>query len=568
MLCTIHVLDDHVANQIAAGEVVERPSSVVKELVENALDAGATRVQLIIEDGGKSLIRIVDNGCGMNPQDALLSLKRHATSKVKCATDLQTIATLGFRGEALPSIRSVARFQLRTRTHDAVEGIQISADGDQEPVREPIGCSAGTDISVRDLFFNVPARRKFLRRDSTEIQRISELINQMALGWPGVHFSLQHNGRKVSDYPSDSGLKDRIRAVLGKKVCQQLIPVKMQLGEHKVAGYAGTPSFNRPNNRGLFTFINGRFIRDRVLQHAVTQAYGPLLERGRYPVCVLYLNLPYDALDVNVHPAKSEVRFVNSGSIHSLMERAIKLSLADAPNVLSIDSDEAVAGKLNLDQLPSFPVGGNTEPEPTAHGFAPHNKPPADAEQFEFLSQLAHRYWVCKKGDSLCLINQHALGQQIHLNELRKQWAQGAIVSQRLLFPARVTLPGTLAAVADSHNEECRKLGFELEHFGGDDWVLSTLPQVLAESGRDGSEALMTLLKQGARELNSNNPGTLLASMACHAAWQQGDDVSVHDAEMALARLETCHSTSNCTHSQTVMTIISAEEIEAWMERT
>jgi DNA mismatch repair protein MutL len=567
MLRTIHVLDDHVANQIAAGEVVERPSSVVKELIENSLDAGATKIQILIEDGGKTLIRIVDNGCGMNSIDALMSLKRHATSKVFDACDLQTIATLGFRGEALPSIRSVARFQLRTRTHDTVEGTQITADGGEEPVLEPVGCPPGTDVSVRELFFNVPARRKFLKRESTEMQRISELVNQLALGWPGVHFRLQHNGRKVSDYPKNSGLNDRIRAVLGKKVHQQLIAVKMQLGDCEVAGYTSTASFNRRNNRGIYTFINGRFVRDRVLQHAVTQAYGLLLERGHYPVCVLYINLPLEALDINVHPAKAEVRFVESSAVHSLVERALKLSLADSPNVLSMDKGNAHFGELFLPSSPNPNTRGEGPPAHTEENLLPTDNALQDGG-IEYIGQLANRFWVCKNQSALLLIDQHAFSQQIQFMKLNAQWGKGAIVSQRLLFPARTSLSQIQAATLESCREKLHMLGFEIEHFGGQDWVVSTLPASLAESGREAIAPLVDLLNQWASCDSQINVQQALATIACHGAWRAGEFIPAEEATTALRNLGACHSSSNCTHSRAVMTQISSAEIESWLEVT
>jgi DNA mismatch repair protein MutL len=327
----VHVLSDHVANQIAAGEVVERPESVVKELVENSLDAGATRVRIEVEDGGQRSIRVIDDGAGMSPDDAMTALLRHATSKVATVDDLKAIATLGFRGEALPSIRSVSRFSLRTRPHGAAEGVRITAHGADEPAVEPCGGPAGTEIVVDDLFFNVPARRKFLKQASTELQRLRGFVERIALGWPEVHFTLVHQGKVTLDFPADGDLQARILAVLGRDVCRRLHRVELAMGDHRVQGYASEPGFTRPNPNGIYSFINGRFIRDKVVQHAITAAYAPGLERGDYPLAVLFLFVPPEAVDINVHPSKSEVRFVESGAIHGLVSRALRLMLHDAP---------------------------------------------------------------------------------------------------------------------------------------------------------------------------------------------------------------------------------------------
>ncbi len=516
-------LPDHVANQIAAGEVVERPASVVKELVENALDAGAHRVAIDVEDGGKKRIRITDDGCGMTAEDAALALERHATSKVKTADDLKTIGTLGFRGEALPSIRSVSRFRLRTRPHDEIEGVLLTGDAASRPVIEPCGGPPGTEITVDDLFHNVPARRKFLRRTGTEMSRISALVDQLALGWPGVHFSLHHNGRKVANYPADSDLRDRILAVLGREVCRSLFPVDLVIGSHRVTGYVSEPGVSRPNPKRVFTFVNGRHVRDRVLQHAITRAYADHLDRGRHPITVLYVELPPEAVDVNVHPGKAEVRFVESGAVHGLVERAIRLMLVDMP--WTSDKGPSTRSSLNEPEgeLPLFdgapaptpegeagpptpdaPPRPEFEPSPTPTGAVlggPGGVVPGTAGRFGGWVALgrADSFLVCASVNALHFVHVGKARARVVRARLDAERAAGGVVTQPLLFPVQLDLTAAQAAVLEQHTEIIAASGIGLEPFGGTDWVLTELPAAAPGiRGQGLVEALVATLNRGA----------------------------------------------------------------------
>ena len=603
----IHVLSDHVANQIAAGEVVERPAAVVKELVENALDAGATRVRVEIEDGGKRLIRIIDNGCGMSAPDALTALLRHATSKVESADDLRSIGTLGFRGEALPSIQSVSRFSVRTRPHEALEGVRIVAEGALDPVSEPAGGPPGTEVVVRDLFFNVPARRKFLRRTGTEMSRISTLVDQVALGWPGVHFSLIHNGRRTAEYPADSDLRARVLAVLGRDVCLRLHPVRLEMGQHLVHGYVSEPTLHRPNARGMFTYVNGRFVRDRVLQHAITRAYGSMLESGRYPIAVLFLALPPEAVDVNVHPAKAEVRFVESGAVHSLIERALRLTLADAPwgqpgagegpvGDLARTTSPTPPGAMPLfgpglgaDDIPDFSAG---EGRPIAAGWAPDRSgeaaapptptstdgpapdgPEADGffARLHYLGQANRCFLVCQSPGSLHVIDQHAAHERVVYERLHSAWrSRSGVQTQRLLFPVPLQLEPALARAAEQHGAALRRMGFDCEHFGGRDWVVAEIPAQLVE--RDPVTTLVDVLAQladlGAADAVETRIEALLATMACHAAVRAGDDMKPEEVRALLQQMDGVPLRANCPHGRPVLASFSFGEVARWFHRT
>ena len=347
----IQVLDDTLANQIAAGEVVERPASVAKELLENALDAGATTVTIELVGGGVERLRITDNGRGMSPDDAVLALERHATSKVRTADDLLRIMTLGFRGEALPSIASVSRFRVRTREAHALGATLVTVEGGQR--RAPTECAGppGTEVLVEDLFYNVPARRKFLKRADTEAAHVQDIVTQLALAWPHVAFRLVKDGRTTLDLPRHDSLADRVRALFGRETGDRLRNVSVA-GAFGLEGLIGLPSVAFGSPRHLHCFVNGRYIRDRVVVNAVQAAYAGALERGRYPFVVLHLRMPPDALDVNVHPAKTEVRFVDSGAVHRFIHRRLieVLRADDAPP----ESDELFTGT------------GSAPPPPTA----------------------------------------------------------------------------------------------------------------------------------------------------------------------------------------------------------
>jgi len=330
MTGSIQVLPERLKNQIAAGEVIERPASVVKELVENSLDAGSTHIVVELDGGGLERIRVVDDGHGMSPEDARTSLERHATSKLRSMDDLKQIRTLGFRGEALPSVTSVSRFELKTRERSAEGGFAIGITGGRDLTTWDVGMPPGTDVVVEDLFFNVPARRKFLKKPATETGRVTEIIQRVALGHPSVHFTLVADGRRSIDAPRARNDLERIYAIFGARVCDHLYECVIE-GEVSVDGFISAPTLTKSNRTGVFAYVNGRFIRDRVIQHALSAGYGALLPRGRHPVAIIDVTVPPEMVDVNVHPTKAEVRFVNSGAVHTAVSRAVSLTLADTP---------------------------------------------------------------------------------------------------------------------------------------------------------------------------------------------------------------------------------------------
>ena len=348
----IKILPEILSNKIAAGEVVERPASVVKELVENALDAGSKRIRIDVEKGGRSLIRVSDNGTGMRRDDALLAIERYATSKIYKDQDLFAIQTLGFRGEALPSIASVSRFVLVTRDESSDIGTEIRIEGGKVQKVSDVGAPKGTMISVKQLFFNTPARRKFLKTINTEMSHIAEIVASTAIAHPSVRFTLTHNDKSVKDWPTAKDPADRIADVLGKDMKNHLIAIDSKQEPLSISGWVSSPQMTRRTSRGIYVYVNGRYVRDRTVQHALFAGFSRKLVKGQFPVAVLFINLPYDQVDVNVHPAKNEVRFAQQQQVHAAVQRAVAQALYEAdrlqwhPAEFSQNTDPAAAGKV------------------------------------------------------------------------------------------------------------------------------------------------------------------------------------------------------------------------------
>ncbi|MDX9818087.1 MAG: DNA mismatch repair endonuclease MutL, partial [Desulfococcus multivorans] len=354
-MTTIKVLPETLSNKIAAGEVVERPASVVKELMENALDAGGTRIVVSVEKGGRALIQVADNGTGMTPDDALLSIERYATSKIYDDGDLFAIGTLGFRGEALPSIASVSRLAMETRHRSRDTGVRIEMSGGTLGKVTEIGAPVGTLVAVRDLFFNTPARRKFLKTVATEMSHISEVVSNIAVGWPQVAVTLRHDGREVKSWPVAADSAERAADVIGRTIDGDLLRVDRSADEVSVTGWIASSGVTRSTSRGIYLYVNGRCIRDRVIQNALFSGYRGRIMKGRFPVAVLFVSVPPDRVDVNVHPAKSEVRFSDPQQIHRLVETAVSSALASAGRSGKMSSPEAAAPR---EAPPFFQTGG------------------------------------------------------------------------------------------------------------------------------------------------------------------------------------------------------------------
>ena len=618
----IHVLPDDLANQIAAGEVVERPLSVVKELLENAIDAGARRVIVTVEEGGRRLVQVTDDGWGMTRDDALLAVRRHATSKVHSVEDLRAISSLGFRGEALPSIASVSHFSITTRPADEVVGTEIRIEGGVAPDVRDAGGPVGTTVSVRDLFYNVPARLKFLRTVGTEMGHIGGVVTSFALCYPELHLRLVHNGRQIADHPAEADLKARIYQVLGAETCRRIYEVYLD-GDAWVSGFIAEPTYTRPDAAGLYIFVNGRVVRDRTVLRAVSQAYGGLVDRGRYPHGVLWLRVPPTDVDVNVHPTKNEVRFVRSGNVFESVLRACKMTLASTPwvsqdrvpdsgvrdgasgvrpgeperrrtGVFKPSSLTAALGRpadarnLSLDFRPSYraPDPGldrpGLRPKTPPSADEPCAPPPVDASPVEapgdgryfsrlaYVGQVRNTYLVCQTADRLVLIDQHAAHERVAYERIKEQWAGRHMIPQRLLFPETVELSHAEARAAEEHRETLRAMGIELEPFGGNTFALQAVPEAIA--GRDTRaivrDVLAELAESGTTRALDDRLDHIFATMACHSVVRAGDPMTPEEVRRLLEDMDRISYNANCPHGRPVLVPIPFGEIEKWFHRT
>ena len=601
---TIQILPEQLCNQIAAGEVVERPASVVKELLENALDAGATEIIVEVEKGGRRLIRVVDNGHGMGRDDAFLCLERHATSKIRAADDLFALRTLGFRGEALPSIASVCRMLLRTHAAGEESGWEIYAEGGVIRRANAFGMPPGTTVEVRDLFFNTPARRKFLRKEETELGHIADLVTRLALVSPQVRFRLVHDGKTLIDAYRQNRLAERVGALLGRPLLADLLELDVDDGEGmRLSGFISQPAVQRATTGALHLYINHRYVRDRVARHALLEGYRHVLPRGRYPVVVLFLELDPGRVDVNVHPTKDEVRFRDQRQVHDFIAEAVRRTLktsswlpdpqtpvVDTPTASGLDVDDmprAAAPSRDLRQavqesldtytrthfppLPSRVIAPNF----SAGAFsAPIESPPAVETGFFssllLIGQYRNSYLVCQDGQDLILIDQHAAHERIGFERLRSYYHQGRIPSQALLFPVVIEVDFAEAQALRESLPHLERLGLIVEPFGGKSYVLKEIPQLL-----DAGQAEQ-LLRDLAAELRQIGQSTLaedaleqvLILMACHGVIRANQALSPPQMTALLRDLDRVDFGAQCPHGRPVMVRQRLAEIEKLFKRS
>jgi DNA mismatch repair protein MutL len=577
----VRALPDALIDQIAAGEVVERPASVVKEMVENALDAGASRVRVEVRAGGRDWIAVTDDGCGMPPEDARLALQRHATSKIASASDLLGIGTYGFRGEALPAIASVSQLRLRTRRAEAPEALEILVDQGRLVEERAAGAPAGTRVEVADLFGGVPARRKFLKRPATEWGHVADWLARAALALPEVHFETRRDERTPLVWPAARDLLDRIAAVLGEEEAGSLVPVEREEGDLALRGYSSRPDRHRPTLSGVHLFVNRRPVRDRLLRHALAEVYRELLPRGRHPSAVLFLELPAEAVDVNVHPAKWEVRFADPQQIHRLLRHAVREAVAErrwlgggggAPAPRPAWRGAATGAAARAAGQGDWVFAERPAPDDAATRALPGLEvaaAPGDAEgrlrfgDLRLLGQLLATYLIVESKDRLLLVDQHAAHERVLYERLRADWRSGAVESQGLLAPAAVQLApsGLEALLANAAHLE--RLGFDVEGFGADTAVLRALPALLAE--RDPAGLLRDLADELAAEGGTATleaADRLFASLACHSARRKGDVLEVREQRALLDALDAIPWAPSCPHGRPVAVPIELAEIE------
>ncbi len=608
----ISVLSVHLVNTIAAGEVVERPASVVKELVENALDAGASAIDITVEDGGRRMISVRDNGSGMSADDLALAFSPHATSKIAEEADLFNIRTMGFRGEALASISAVAHVHAVTRSQDSQDnvGFEIRAEGETiGPVRPTPASACGTTITVRDLFFNTPGRRKFMRTANTEFGHIVAQLTRLALPNCNVAFSLTHNDRLVHRLGEDQPLRSRSAELLGAELAQSLIEMNSRENAAKIAGLIAPPHQSRTSTRWQYFFVNGRYVRDRLLAHALREAYRGLIEPARAPAAVIFLELDPSEIDVNVHPTKIEVRFRNGQFVHSQLLAALRETLNKADITPSVDIGPAETPKgqapddgrresLKQALADFFKSAPRQTDQPARTGqYTPSDFRPAPAlsqayaeapprpqpmtqaaealpDRGRFLRralQIHNSYIVTATDDGLAIIDQHALHERIIFDELKNRLSAGKLASQRLLIPDMVEVGQADKAVLSERAELLERFGLDISEFGPDSVAVHALPSLLVERHVPAAEFVRDLLETLAGHPSASGDELLdkiLATMACKAAVKAGENLTDDEIDSLLARRKEVENPASCPHGRPTTLTLTLAELEKQFKRT
>ncbi len=575
----IHILPDAVASQIAAGEVVERPASVVKELLENSLDAGASKITILIQQAGKQLIEVSDNGTGIPAVEVSLAVTRHATSKLASAADLFAIRTLGFRGEALASVASVSRSTLTTRTQTEETGSRLVVDGGDGGRLERLAYPVGTTVRVENLFSNVPARLRFLKTDATERQQVHSLVTRYALAYAGVQFTLLDDGKTVLQTSGSGDRREVLASLYGVDTARQMLEVVFNDGEFAIEGFTSPLALTRSNRREMTFFINGRWVQDTSLNAAMVQAYSGLLMVGRFPISVLFIQLPPEEVDVNVHPAKAEVRFRNSDRVFSAVQRAVRRAVmayspipAIPPQKLwgpaAAQSGVSLPQATGLDWQFAREAGLSGEGQPSVPQAAlqaatiPESLPAGSLPLLRLIGQIGATYLVAEGPDGLYLIDQHAAHERVLFEKLMKQRST-EVIMQPLLQPVNVQLaPHQAASLADSL-DALNSLGFLVEEFGGSAFRVRALPAVFSSSDPE------TLLRAVIEEIEEDESPmqseieARIASRVCKRAAVKGGTVMTQEEQLALLRdLEKCQSPRTCPHGRPTMIHLSVDLLE------
>jgi DNA mismatch repair protein MutL len=565
----IRILSPETISKIAAGEVVERPASVVKELVENALDAGSRSIRIEIQKGGKKLIRVTDDGEGMNPEDARLAIERHTTSKIHLPEDLYAIRTFGFRGEALSSIAAVSRMRLTTRENAQTAAVDLQIEGGILKETRDKGAPVGTCVEVRDLFFNIPARLKFMKSEATEMAHIGEVVGKLALANPQTRFELFQDEKRLAHYPVRDEPSSRLVEALGREVEGKMHSFRSQNSQVRIEGFAGEPGLSRTNARGIHLFVNRRPVRDRLLFHAVMESYRNLLPKDRYPYALVFVELPESEIDVNVHPSKWEIKFANSETIHRTVVRTIREMLEKTPWLKPVakgfQETREMRASFSPSGIPAADFFGKWEME---RGGEEPQRPETPIPGL-FRGQVGRTYLLFEVDDGLLLVDQHAAHERILMEKLTQEWSGGAIEKQVLLIPEAIELAIPEARVVEEHIAKLEKMGFEIEPAGERSFWMRAIPSIL--SGREPLPVLREMVQEihawGKEAEVQSRFDPLLRMMACHAAIQAHQAITEQEAVALLADLKNCLSPSHCPHGRPTMVRFSHSDLEKMFGR-
>jgi len=594
MVNLIHILPNNLVNKIAAGEVIERPSSVVKELVENSIDASSAEISVFIKDGGKRSIKVVDNGIGMSESDALLSLERHATSKINEEKDLDHISTLGFRGEALPSIASVSQLTLKTRTKNYESGTKIDADGGKIISVSKTGISEGTEIEVRNIFYNTPARLKFLKSATTELNNINDTIVRLSLSNTLISFCFSHNDREMINLQKSENIITRIKFIFGNEFSENLLQIKSEDETTVLEGYISKPDLLRNSRTDQYIFVNGRSIKDRTIFHAIMEGYKSIIPREQYPSVFLFLKIEPSQIDVNTHPAKVEIKFAKPQKIHSLISKTISETLdknrlvksfvsrkefiapKEYPEFISFDKESDLFQKITFDKQNNnvseilnkyFPVEPKEylRTEESKNGYNNSNLLPyISLLDLRILGQIKNSFIIAESSDSLVFVDQHAAHERILYFNLKKQVLENSLEVKPLLFPLTIDTSFRDKHLINEHKKNLLACGFEVEEFGANTIIIKSIPSLLDEKyAKSAILALIDDLSSYSRKENMRVfEDSILKSIACHSAVKANQKLEIDEMKFLLKEMERIKFSDFCPHGRPAIFELKITEIE------
>jgi len=577
----IQILPEHISQTIAAGEVVERPASIVKELVENAMDAGASEITVELISGGLQLIRVFDNGEGIDPEEVPVALQRYATSKIRKAEDLYAIDTLGFRGEALPSIAAVSQMTIKTRVPHSLSGVRMLCEGGEIKSFSEVGCPVGTEVEAKNIFFNIPVKRKFLKSIQTELRYSLNHFLRLSLSRPSISFKFIHDGRILCEHPKTESPIVRIEAILGREIYHHLQPVGFEDGEIRITGFASLPSFSKGNADGIYLYVNRRFIRDRMIYKAVLGAYRHIIPAGKFPVVILFLTLPPSAIDVNVHPTKAEVKFKEPERVFRTVQGAFSFLHGLTSSLTAESYEDQREGRvppkgapLFSRSIPSSSVDFSSMRE--GRGPLPMVRDMRDPEWnverqtgLRILGQVQGTYIICEGEKGLILIDQHAAHERLLFEKYKKEYETGSISSERLLIPIAMELSTEESFILMSHLEAFQSMGFEMDPIGERVYAIRSTPSLIDQ--RDPQERVREILDElsfmkregrGAEAIH-----TILVTLACHAAVRGNFGLRREEMEELVGTLSPFNLSITCPHGRPIFFVIPLEELAKKFKR-
>lgn len=591
---SIEILPESITNKIAAGEVIERPASIVKELLENSIDAAATDITVSVKNGGKTCIKILDNGIGMAHDDAILSFERHATSKISQIEDLDVIETFGFRGEALPSIASISRLNVISKTETDEIGTQIFIEGGNIKDIRKIAAPKGTSVEVNEIFFNTPARKKFLKRDFTEMSYISHIFNTISLAYPKIQFRLINYDKEIVNTPASGDLKARIGDLFGKDLAKNLIFISVKSNRFKLSGFISRPSFSLAGRQNQFFYVNNRCVKDRTVNHAIYNAYRTLLPKDRHPVLFLFFDVPPGTVDVNVHPAKAEVRFSDQRLVHDFVHHAILKTLfnyreqqtedvfqiaktdaipAENHNIFATGRNEDAGKFFNKAILNSFEKNELEMSEtasPQLENDVDFNMPAPNTKHYPVYSkcrpvgQIENSFIVLENSSCMVLVDQHTAHERILFEKLEREFLKSKIERQQLLFPVTIELSHSESILLENHLEDIMKIGLEIECFGKNTFLIRSVPSIL--EGKDYSALLLEIvdiLSQAEKRGSFEQVFTeTFKVIACHGAIRAHQRLEFGEIKNLLLELEKTKLPYTCPHGRPISLVYSLRDIK------